>query len=220
MKALSDLASEQGSGAGRDRSGHLFAGRTRRRRRHARPCRRPNMDWLEGRLLLKASASLGQWGDLTPADWVNGNLGASKANYLEDMSIPYRMVMTGLSVGNHTITIEWDTTKSGKHALDYLTDYNEAWGGLFPGDGTRAPVLTANAPNPTSGVSGLNGSSMNFAIPIDPKVPPGQDQVSGTADDIPTSQILQGTHGNFTMYSGTITSVSSYSVSGSYSSDS
>ena len=59
------------------------------------------------------------------AEWVSGNLGASKATYNEGDSIPYRMAMTGLSLaGSHTLTIEWDTTKSGKHALDYLTTFN------------------------------------------------------------------------------------------------
>ena len=29
--------------------------------------------------------------DVTAADWVNGNLGASKANYFEGDSIPYRL---------------------------------------------------------------------------------------------------------------------------------
>src|SRR5215216_51483 len=57
------------------------------------------------------------------SDWVNGNLGASKAVYLEGDSIPYRMKFGNLSLASHTVTIEWDTTKSDKHALDYLTSF-------------------------------------------------------------------------------------------------
>jgi hypothetical protein len=48
------------------------------------------------------------------SDWVNGNLGASKANYFEGDSIPYRLTLDNLSLGSRTITIEWDTTKGGK----------------------------------------------------------------------------------------------------------
>ena len=56
---------------------------------------------------------------------MNGNLGSSKSFYKEGDSIPYRITMDNLSfTPGHTITIEWDTTKSSKHALDYLTTYN------------------------------------------------------------------------------------------------
>ncbi|MBI5037147.1 MAG: DUF11 domain-containing protein [Candidatus Kerfeldbacteria bacterium] len=86
-------------------------------------------------------------------EWVNGNLGASKSVYYEGDSIPYRMVFGDLSLGSHTVTIEWDTTKSGKHAIDYLTTYNRS-------------VTTAD---PTLGIAGL-GAPTTFAIPADPQV--------------------------------------------------
>src|SRR4029450_1117572 len=71
--------------------------------------------------------------------WVNGNLGPSKSFYKEGDSIPYRLTFSNLATtGTHTVTIEWDTTKSSKHALDYLTSYNQS-------------VLNAN---PCLGVSG------------------------------------------------------------------
>src|SRR6266704_5748101 len=54
--------------------------------------------------------------------WVNGNAGASNAHYVEGDSISYRMRMTGLNTsGSHTLVIEWDITKSSKHAIDYIT---------------------------------------------------------------------------------------------------
>ncbi len=87
------------------------------------------------------------------SDWVNGNLGASKAVYLEGDSIPYRMTFGSLSLSSHTVTIEWDTTKSGTHALDYLTTFNRT-------------VATAN---PCLGVSPCN-SPTTFPIPADPQV--------------------------------------------------
>jgi len=58
--------------------------------------------------------------------WVNGNLGASKANYFEGDSIPYRLRFDNLSLASHTVTIEWDTTKSSKHALDYIDSFNQS----------------------------------------------------------------------------------------------
>lgn len=87
------------------------------------------------------------------SDWVNGNVGTSKASYFEGDSVPYRMVMDSLSLGSHQITFEWDTTKSGKHAEDFLTTYNQT-------------VATAN---PCLGVAGC-GAPTTFPIPSDPQV--------------------------------------------------
>jgi uncharacterized repeat protein (TIGR01451 family) len=114
-------------------------------------------------------------------DWVNGNLGASKAVYLEGDSIPYRLTFDNLSLSSHTVIIEWDTTKSSKHAIDYIDSYNQS-------------VLDAN---PCLGVSGCNPFSFStFAIPADPQVTGGG--VTPIA-------------GNLTIFGGTITSVSPYS---------
>jgi uncharacterized repeat protein (TIGR01451 family) len=91
--------------------------------------------------------------DTNANQWVNGNLGASKSFYREGDSIPYRLTFGSLSLASHTVTIEWDTTKAGKHALDYLTSVNQS-------------VTTAN---PCLGVSGC-GSFTTFPIPADPQV--------------------------------------------------
>lgn len=122
--------------------------------------------------------------DTDASQWVNGNLGASKSVYFEGDSIPYRMVFDNLSTGAgnpHKVTIEWDTTKSDKHAIDYLTSFNRS-------------VLDAN---PCLGVSGCNPVSFDTEpIPKDPQV----DNGSG-------SPITQAP-GVFTLYGGTITAVS------------
>ena len=86
--------------------------------------------------------------DTSASQWVNGNLGASKASYFEGDSVPYRMRFDNLAAGPHTVTIKWDTTKSGKHAFDYLTSYDRT-------------VATAN---PCLGVTGC-GSPTTLAIP-------------------------------------------------------
>jgi len=113
------------------------------------------------------------------SDWVNGNLGASKSVYFEGDSIPYRMKFSNLSLASHSVTIEWDTTKSSTHAIDYLTAFNRT---------------VANA-NPCLGISGC-GASTTFTIPADP-------QVTGAG--------VTPVAGVFTLFGGTITSVSAYS---------
>jgi hypothetical protein len=56
--------------------------------------------------------------------WVNGNAGASTAHYVEGMSIGYRSLITGLTVGQeYEYTLEYDTRQNSKQAIDYLTHY-------------------------------------------------------------------------------------------------
>src|SRR4051812_22180977 len=59
-----------------------------------------------------------------PVDWVKGNAGQANSHYIEGYSIPYRVAMSGLATGSHKLIIEWDVTQSGKHAVDYLAQYN------------------------------------------------------------------------------------------------
>jgi hypothetical protein len=123
--------------------------------------------------------------------WVNGNVGSSKATYFEGDSLPYRMVMTNLKAGTHTLTIQWDTTKSGKHALDYITSFNR----------------TVGQANPCFGVSGctLASPTIPLAIPPDPNV---------------TGAGVNPVPGFFTMWGATLTGASAYTLSGLYSGDS
>ncbi|HWQ33932.1 MAG TPA: hypothetical protein VNQ79_13865 [Blastocatellia bacterium] len=114
-------------------------------------------------------------------DWVNGNLGASKAAYLEGDSIPYRLRFDNLSLASHTVIIEWDTTKGSKHALDYLTTFNRS-------------VPSAD---PCDGVTGCNPISFTtFPIPADSQV---------------TGAMVTPIPGDFRLYGGTITGVGAYS---------
>src|SRR6266542_3805660 len=66
--------------------------------------------------------------DANASDWVNGNLGSSKSIYREGDSIAYRMRFLNLTTSgagaSYTLVIEWDTTKSGKHAIDYITTWD------------------------------------------------------------------------------------------------
>ncbi|MFL5679572.1 MAG: hypothetical protein ACJ77B_03140, partial [Chloroflexota bacterium] len=95
--------------------------------------------------------------DTTPCEsdteWVDGNVNESKSHYFEGDSLPYRMKFDALSLSSHTVTIEWDTTKGDKHALDYLTTFSRTVSGAVPCAGVAAC-----------------GSASTFPIPADPQV--------------------------------------------------
>jgi len=91
--------------------------------------------------------------DTSPYGWVNGNAGTTNSHWREDDSIPYRIRFSFTATGTHTETIEWDTTQSGQHSLDYITSYDRTW-------------ATAD---PCAGVTGC-GSPTTFPIPTDPNV--------------------------------------------------
>jgi hypothetical protein len=94
--------------------------------------------------------------------WLNGNLGASKSIYREDDSVPYRMRFSNLALAPvHTVIIEWDTTKGGKHSFDYLTTW----------DRTVGPTSTnpSGAANPCLGVTPC-ANPIITPIPHDPQV--------------------------------------------------
>jgi len=124
----------------------------------------------------------------TGTEWVNGNLGSSKAHYSEGDSVPYRFTFSNLATGNlpvHTVTLEWDTTKSSKHALDYITTWNR----------------TVTTSSPCAGIAGCSLSVFDTEpIPLDPQVSAAVPAVT----QIP---------GVFTLFGGSITGLSSYSYS-------
>ncbi|MGZ3183958.1 MAG: beta strand repeat-containing protein [Telluria sp.] len=157
----------------------------------------------------KPSINLDQWADGAAPDqpvtsgsqadqWQNGNLGASQAHYNEGESVPYRAVLNSLKEGTiYWVTLTWDTTKGGKHALDYLTNYDASFPSgrnetvPVPSSGVTDPLATlglstsvnipldANAHNQAAGAIKLYGgaSFLNFALP-------GADGKFGTADDV------------------------------------
>lgn len=108
----------------------------------------------------KASVKLDQCANLgtvcdtaNPAQWQNGNLTQNDSLYYEGSSVAYRAAMTDLTPGaTYAVTIEWDSTQSGKHAIDYLTSYDR----------------TVTAADPCAGYT--CGASAQLAIPVDPNV--------------------------------------------------
>ncbi|HEY0648946.1 DUF7507 domain-containing protein, partial [Phenylobacterium sp.] len=128
--------------------------------------------------------------------WQNGNLGAQQAHYKEGEFVAYRDVYTGLTEGGvYLTTMQWDTTKGGKHAIDYLGTFDTS----FPAG--RDETI----PNPITGLAFAGGPATptTLGIPIDPNaiaqtagnftfygnitdlryIDPGADNIVNTADD-------------------------------------
>src|SRR3954452_8230555 len=119
--------------------------------------------------------------DTDPTDWARGDLVSSKARYNEGDSIPQRMIIGGINgQTSGSVAIEYDTTKSNKHAFDYLTTWNR--------------TVAASDPCAESGTNHCSGSPVLAPIPTDPLVAAkGFSQLAG----------------NFALWNGTITNVSS-----------
>jgi hypothetical protein len=121
----------------------------------------------------KSAVSLDQCANLgttcdtaNPAQWQNGNLGSSNSHYSEGESVPYRAKFRDLSPGKmYSATIQWDTTKQGKHAIDYLT-------GVARTETTADPCSDITCVAPVS----------TLAVPLDSEVSGrGVTQVPGQA---------------------------------------
>ena len=123
----------------------------------------------------------------TPCKWVNGNLGPNNSHYQEGDSVPFRIRFDNLATtGSHTVVLEWDTTKQGKHAYDYLTTWNQ----------------TETTADPCTDVADCTVTPPPLPIPDDP---------NASVTQLP---------GVFTMFDGTVTSASAYTLTGSYSGNS
>src|SRR2546426_11076 len=53
-------------------------------------------------------------------NWVNGNANGQKAHWKEGEFISYRVTISGLTSGTHTLQANYDTVHGGKHAIGYL----------------------------------------------------------------------------------------------------
>ncbi|WP_167529312.1 hypothetical protein, partial [Bradyrhizobium macuxiense] len=156
-----------------------------------------------------SGASLSQWANQSPGSWINGDLNGNKATYFEGDDVPFQLTFTGLNVGQvYSIDLQWDTSKSGDHAYDYLTTYNFN----VPGD----------QPNPLTGVS-LNGSLVStLGIPLDPHVTQFVSQTSGqvfTFFGAQAGSVLAGNGGGTTLGVYDLTGSGSWNSITGYSGD-
>ena len=134
-------------------------------------------------------------GGKSGCDWINGNLNRNNSSYPEDTATVQRLWLTNLAPSTqHTITLDYGTTKAGKHAYDYLTtfDYSETW---------------VDEADRCEGITGcVSLSDAQLLIPIDPS--------AGGFDALDSPQY-------FTMRGGSMGSATvPVVVSGSYAGDS
>ncbi|MBU3688673.1 MAG: LPXTG cell wall anchor domain-containing protein [Actinobacteria bacterium] len=93
----------------------------------------------------------------SPSNWVTGNLNRNNSSYPEGNSVPYRAIISGLVSGEtYAVRIEWDSTESIHHALDFLTDFDR----------------TESGADPCAGVTCGTGPA-TLGIPSDPNVVAG-----------------------------------------------
>jgi parallel beta-helix repeat protein len=121
-------------------------------------------------------------------DWQNGDLNRNNSNFREGDSVPFRIKFSDVS-GSNSVTIAWQVTNTpAQHAYDYLTTWKR----------------TVTSANPCDGIAGCTLASpiSTFSIPTDPTL--------AAACGFVGSQLP----GVFTMWGGTITSVSAYGLSG------
>jgi hypothetical protein len=121
-----------------------------------------------------------------PDGWKTGN---NDGPFKEGDTVPYRTRFQNLiSTNQYRIQIEWDTSKADKHALDYLKTYN-------------ATVLSAD---PCLSLTGITcGAPTTYAIPPDSIMQSDPNWILyGASQDA----------GDFTIYNGTINSVSTYTL--------
>jgi len=127
-----------------------------------------------------------------PADWVNGNAGASNAHYREGQSIPYRLVMKDLPLGANNVVIEWDVKHSSANAIDFITHYQRVAESIQP---------CGPANHPEDIVAGCNpGTFSTFPIPA----PTG---VNSPIPGLPENAFnaLPAGQKDMTIFNGTIT---------------
>jgi hypothetical protein len=109
--------------------------------------------------------------------------------------MPYRSVFSGLTPGQtYHVTISYGTMINSKHAIDYLTSYNQ----------------TASDADPCSGLL-VCSNVVTTPIPVDPNVANGPNGVPGGGDDITPIP------GVFSLWNGTNLSTSAYSTSFNFS---
>src|SRR5436190_14700491 len=76
-----------------------------------------------GPVVAGQSVNLDQWASSDRA-WQNGNLNGNNSRYPEGRIVPFRLAMEGMSLGIHSIHINYDVTAGGHKAYDFLATWN------------------------------------------------------------------------------------------------
>jgi len=132
----------------------------------------------------------------SPVAWQNGNLNPNNSHFMEGYSVPYRLVMDGLTPGS-TITVEigWAIRDSGANALDFITQYQR----LEPHAGFGHP---AEVVQPLDGVTGVSATVSTFPIPAPSSAgSPVPGQPTTEFNSLPAAERVM------TLFGGTITAM-------------
>jgi hypothetical protein len=125
---------------------------------------------------------------IDPVEWDNGDANRNNSHFLEGQSIPYRLVLSGLSAGtHHVVTIGWDITNSGKNAFDYITSFQRI----------------NETVDPLSGLSGIPNSPSTFPIPA----PTQNLTINSNLEPLTSFNALPSSEKQMTIYNGTITTM-------------
>jgi hypothetical protein len=143
-----------------------------------------------GSVLAATTVNLDQWAS-TALAWQNGNLNGNNSRYPEGGIVPFRLAIEGMSVGNHTIHLNYDVTAGGHKAYDFLAtwDVTNAVGKACHPSGGGISSMCPSLP-----------ASSSAAFPIDSFVMDGL-SVYG-------AQIYSGAPRRLTIWGGTIVSIS------------
>lgn len=100
-----------------------------------------------------SNTNLDQYANSPTNAWQNGNLNSGNHSYREGDSVPFRLDITGLSSGPHTIHLNYDFSDGSKRGYDFLTNFDRTV-----------------APNPCSGKPAICGTYADASIPTDSDV--------------------------------------------------
>ncbi|MEP7265221.1 MAG: hypothetical protein ABI772_12020, partial [Bacteroidota bacterium] len=128
----------------------------------------------------------GTWGTpVNPVTWGTATGTSSNDHYVQGGTIPYRIVCDALTIGNsYTVEFEWDTKRSGEHAIDFINSY------FYNSAQTIDPLFG----------TGVTGSPSTFAIPA-----PSSTGSPVAGQPATTFNALTSSDRMFTIWKGSIT---------------
>jgi hypothetical protein len=104
---------------------------------------------------------------VSPIAWATGNSNSGNSHFFEGQSIPYRLTISKLRAGNHTVEIEWDTRAKDKSAIDYITSFDRICEDVIPSSGNPSfgAIPKPNGiPQPSTSFNKLSVDEKKIAI--------------------------------------------------------
>jgi hypothetical protein len=141
--------------------------------------------------------NLDQWASKDNA-WQNGNLNGNNSKYPEGGIVPFRLAMEGLSVGSHSIHINYDFTASGHKAYDFLATWDVT--------NAKGKICAASGGGISSKCPSL-GTSSSYPFPTD--------NYKANGLSVHGAELYSAAPRRLTIWGGTITSISGPVHSGS-----